>query len=167
MKPVRKLPLWAGVVQPHTKKTAPGAGNDGSLSETFAGATVFDVGNDELWANPRHKYVSEEDLGEHIREYCKSNPGQSIVLRDPQGAMVYLRRRLQEGFEVLDEDAFAAMINGRIKHQEMSISLMRARRALSKHAPHRKQFSQDIARRRKEIKHLSGGVNTLTKKRRK
>lgn len=67
----------------------------------FAGCTVFDVDFDKVW-NSRHgkqryhkysKYLGEDDIAQAIREYCVSNPKESIILRnETTGEMVYFKK---------------------------------------------------------------------------
>lgn len=68
----------------------------------FAGARVFQVDLDRIYKcrmgkYPYHRYsryVGEDDVGEEIRQYCRSNPKEDVILQDgATGGMVFLRRR--------------------------------------------------------------------------
>lgn len=69
---------------------------------SFAGHAVFDVDHDTIWKSrlgkdPHHRYsryVGKDQLGEDIRQYARSHPGEGIVLRNSKtGAMTFLRRK--------------------------------------------------------------------------
>lgn len=84
-----------------------GAGNIAGANgdpPRFAGHRVFDVDTKTYWKSrygkkpytKYKKYLDEEDeaYGEEIRSYCRSNPKESIVVRDKSsGAMMFLRRK--------------------------------------------------------------------------
>lgn len=78
-------------------------------SDTFAGYSVFDVNEDVFVKSIKGKakgkryrtYVGEDNMGKQIREYAKQNPKKPIVLRSKTGAMVFLRRGLNESLEMI------------------------------------------------------------------
>lgn len=66
----------------------------------FAGQTVFEVDGDRFHKARLGKrkylryeeYVGNDELGEEIRQYGRSNPGQPIILQhENTGAMCYLK----------------------------------------------------------------------------
>ena len=68
----------------------------------FAGSKVFDVDFEKYWKSrfgklPAHRYsryLGEDELADEIKDYCKRNPKESVILRDSTtGQMLYLRRR--------------------------------------------------------------------------
>jgi hypothetical protein len=82
-------------------KGEPGANSSHILRRTkFAGKDVFEV-NDEAYYNARlgkqryhryERYVGNDETGETIRQYGRSNPGKPIILRNSKtGSMMYLR----------------------------------------------------------------------------
>lgn len=69
---------------------------------SFAGARVFDVDFETVWGarfGKKHrsrykKYIDEEKFGTDIKDFCKTNPKKSVILRDQKtGQMVYFRRK--------------------------------------------------------------------------
>jgi len=103
----------AGVAHDPLKEDAPAnaTGAEGSdpmsvktpfKPREFAGAAVFDVDDDKMFASrlgkhPKHRYsryIGEDEVGQNIRTYAKANPKKSIILRHGKsGAMIYLRRK--------------------------------------------------------------------------
>lgn len=67
----------------------------------FAGVEVFEVTNDIyhkcLWGKTKHsrynKYVGDDSVGQAIREYGRTNPKSSIILKNSQtGSMIYFKK---------------------------------------------------------------------------
>ena len=68
--------------------------------KNFAGAAVFKV-SPEIYMRARfgkkryakyENYVGNDETGEEIRQYGRSNPGKAIVLQDElTGGMIYLK----------------------------------------------------------------------------
>lgn len=79
-----------------------GSGNVAGTDKPFVGkARVFTVKSDKVYGNRFEKrpytryskYVGEDEEGEEIRQYCRNNPKDDVVLKDERtGVMTYLRR---------------------------------------------------------------------------
>jgi hypothetical protein len=83
----------------------PGLSVAAQRSYTWANSRVFVVPTDKFLKsrfvkNPHHKYskyVGDDEEGEEIRQFGRSNPNTPIILQDKQtGAMMYLRHGRQK-----------------------------------------------------------------------
>ena len=69
---------------------------------TFANTRVYTVDSERFYKSVQgkakyhkyDKYVGSDEVGESIRQYGRSNPNKSIILKDAKtGSMIYLRRK--------------------------------------------------------------------------